>query len=139
MSIPIAINEHRTYKAGKYLVVYVSDPEKSLDLGQQEALLQVLGPAASKGFGHQVTADSLRRHMLIGQNHLFLARAEDTLVGFMSAKNFQGTSVVYLSGVVLSPECQGKGVGSTMIHALLEVTRCSILAFTTQSPAMYSC
>lgn len=140
MSAQFAVNGNRTYRAGNYLVIYISNPEQSLDFDQQEALLQSLGPAASRGFGHQVTADSLRRHMLVGQSYLFVAKREDTFTGFMSAENLPDSispSAVYLSGVVLSSGSQGKGLGSAMLRYLLEVSKCKILAFTTQSPVMY--
>lgn len=138
MSIQLKIKTAReVYKAGGYSLVYIANPEQSLDSEQQKVLLIGLGPAASGGFGRTVTAESMRKHVLEGQDHLLLAKFRGTFVGFAAAKNLERMPGIFLTGVVFSPECQGKGLGSAVFRALLGVTKCQILAFTTQSPIMY--
>ncbi len=138
MHTEFTVGMSKIYQVDEHQIICITDPEYSLSIDQQEALLQTLGPVTSEGFGHKVTDASLRKHAVTNSNYLLLVKTKKTFTGFASARNLPNIPAgVFLTGVVLSSRYQRKSLGSKILSFLIKVSRCRMLTFTTQSPVMY--
>jgi len=102
-------------------------------------LLEELREVASAGFGHQVSSESIKRHTVEGQDLLFVVIDKNKAVGFASVRRIKDVREgVFLTGIVILPEYQGRGFGQSVLKSIIESGENGILVFTTQSPRMYS-
>lgn len=118
-------------------LVTVRNPGERMSRAQQNALVAALVKPASEGFGHSVSSASLRRRTAGKQEYLLVPITGGDVAGFCSASKMPLEGYIYCDGIVLDPQFQRKGIGTTVLRHLVDISKCTDLAYTTQSPVMY--
>lgn len=129
-------------------------------LSGNEGLIGQLTDVACSGFGSDMSYEDVKDHIL-GGDTLYLVYQGENPAGFASFLNYDivipafeptgflllkrrlediNYSVLFLDGIVVGKEHQGKGIGSHIIKSEIEYQDSTdgILAFRTQSPVMYA-
>ena len=79
------------------------------------------------------------------ENHIFnseficIVVKEKTIVAYAAFKlwTWQGKSILYLSGIMVHPSYQGKGISSSLLRKIADYFGANFLTTRTQSPVMY--
>ncbi|MFH1174567.1 MAG: GNAT family N-acetyltransferase [archaeon] len=105
---------------------------------RKQQLVRVLTTIAQEGFGTKITSEDVERHVLDVQD-LYLIEQEGETIGFSSYDLYviEGKNVLYLSGMVLRPAYQGKGLFGKVNRQVIPST-CDIFAGRTQNPVVYA-
>ncbi|MBU4332715.1 hypothetical protein KKD19_01050 [Patescibacteria group bacterium] len=103
---------------------------------RRQFLLELLTKVASDGFGLPVSEEEAASHSLIGQDYLLLIVKEKEIKGFVGLRDYNDLNLLYLSGVVFQPSCQGTGIAGLLFNLFLNGRHYDYIAFTTQSPRM---
>lgn len=106
--------------------------------GSLDAFTQEVADLTNKGFGIGTTVEDVKNHVF-PLNRLYLAFEDDTLVAFASFDHhrFAGKDILYLSGIIVDPECQKQGVFTHINKTEIEASNPDYLVMRTQNPVVY--
>lgn len=106
--------------------------------GSLEAFTQEVADLTNKGFGIGTTVEDVKNHVF-SVDRLYLGFDEGKLVTFASFDHhrFAGKNILYLSGIIVDPECQKKGIFTTINSRELGAFEPDYLVMRTQNPVVY--
>lgn len=106
--------------------------------GSLEEFTQEVADLTNKGFGVGTTVEDVKNHVF-PVDRLYLAFEDSKLMAFASFDHhhFVGKRVLYLSGIIVDPECQKQGVFTYINRTEIEANGQDYLVMRTQNPVIY--
>lgn len=109
---------------------------------EKEALVNNCFPLVCSGFVQEPSSEVYEdtRHHVLSCDHLWLYEEEGRVRAFAAWDEMEiaGAKILYLSGIMVSPDTQGKGVGARIIADAWSKYQSDYLIARTQNPVMYS-
>lgn len=106
--------------------------------GSLDAFTQEVADLTNKGFGIGTTVEDVKNHVF-PVDRLYLAFEDSKLVAFASFDHhcFFDKKILYLSGIIVDPECQKQGVFTHINKTEIEASNPDYLVMRTQNPVVY--
>jgi GNAT superfamily N-acetyltransferase len=124
---------------------YVHHPKDVLTAQEKNELFMLLYPVALSAFGKQdnpSAKEDVHNHLFSGDG-LIVVMDNDRAVAFRMWNVFTHETegmILYLAGMCVHREYQGKGIGSSLLHYVLNhLQNCVHVVLRTQSPVMKKC
>ncbi len=113
----------------------IINPKKTVSKEYVDRLTEI----TRNGFGSEITREDVEHHVL-DVDELYLVKENDHLIGFASYDNliYDKQDILYLSGMVIDPEHQGKGIFGRVNSKIIKQESPDLFAMRTQNPAIYS-
>lgn len=99
---------------------------RDADMGDLQALIEIENSTFTSD---NLSRRSFQRFIRPGAHDLLVAQTEGTVVGYVLALYRDGTSLARLYSIAVSPQHQGKGIATQLIHAAEQAGRDEHCAF----------
>lgn len=124
---------------GDYSVAMIDNPCTMFQEDGSAKIVESLRIVVAESFGvpaEKKSIDGIRDHVA-NVDVLAVMYDDEKIFGFASARIMPEHDLFYLHGAAVLQKIQGKGISLSVVKFLIEKSKMSRIAFTTQNPAMF--